>query len=106
MANKRAGLPQEGGDAATTEPKKGRGPNKPKGLSIELPGELESEIQAVAQRIGNGNAAHSKAAREDISALISKAHQDFAKSHIGKVGDLYYAELKRRAAEPLRDAVQ
>ena len=103
MGSKRAGLPQEGGEGAGTEIKKGRGP---KGLTVELPPELQSEIKAVSDRIGNGNSAHARAAHDDISALISRAHQEFAKSHIGNVSSMYFKELQRRTADPVAGAVQ
>jgi hypothetical protein len=104
MGARKPGLPPQGGEGETgTETKKGRGPNKP-GVFVEFPAELASEIKAAAGRFGNGNAAHTKLAHADITGLIAKAHQDFAGQHIGKVGALYFEELKRRAENPLADA--
>jgi hypothetical protein len=103
---KRAGLPQEAGGAGSetgAKTKKGRGPNKP-GVFVEFPAELASEIKAAAGRFGNGNATHTKLAHADITGLIAREHQQIAETHIGKVGEMYFAELKRRAENPLADA--
>jgi hypothetical protein len=102
----RKGLPEQGNEGAATgaEPKKGRGPNKPKGLEIALPPELHSEIAATAQRFGKGNPKRTALAHQDITALIAGAHQEFAKSHVGQVGAMYLAELNRLAENPLADA--
>jgi len=100
---KRAGLPQEGGEgeAATETPKKGRGPNKPRaaGLFVELPPDLAAEVKATAERIGNGNAAHTRIVHDDIMASLAADHQEHAKSHQGKIADRYFNALKVRAAQ-------
>jgi|ERR1700724_853857 len=102
----RKGLPAEGNEGATTgTTKKGRGPIKA-GVFVEFAPELASEIKATAARFGNGNAAHTKLAHADITGLVAKTQRDFAAGHIGKIGALYFEELKRRAGNPLEDAVK
>jgi hypothetical protein len=95
------GLPQgeTGGAGSETggETKKGRGPNR-EGVFVEFSPELASEIKATAARFGNGNAAHTKLAHADITGLIARDHAQHASGHLGKVGAMYFEELKRRAA--------